>query len=367
MKELHLNKQELFGFLIGIMGTTALYAILDNMTGILKYVILLSSSSCLLFVGRKNKWSLESVVLISLPSFIYVLLGLFSALINASPQVSTIKIVLYWITPLIFSFSLYVCFTKKMNKIVDIQFIGSILAYAFFDAPHLIKVFRWESVYAFTFGIFSIYYSHKKRWIPFIISLAFVIFAEKRIVLAAVAATLFVMMFVWLFKQNKKIAFGIWICVIGMIYVYLYMIYSGFLENFVWAANINTNGRAEIYSRMANEYSFSLGFMGAGIGTVEDLLEKWNMSSFSNLHNDLLKFYIELGFTGLLLFLFSNGITLYFIEKRFGKTQMSYFIGMIIYTVILWATDNVSIYMLYLIPFYSTFFAVLSQKYETEG
>lgn len=352
-------------YLIEIALMTALYAMMDNIVGLKKYIVLLIVCIVFFFLGRKKEWSIEAFAYIALPVAAYVLLGTFSALVSANSQATTIKVILYWIMPLLFSFALFTCYGKDMVQIVDGQFGGSILAYSFFDAPYLMKVFQWESIYAFSFGIFAIYYAYKKRWLPFTIAVLFVFFAEKRIALLAVLAALFIMGIIWLFQQNKKLVLTFWGIVIGAVYMYLFLIYSGIMEAFVWGANINTNGRVEIYSRVANEFEFSVGFLGEGIGVVENLLDCWHVLTYSNLHNDLLKFYIELGFLGLLLFLISYGIMFYLIDKRFGKSQMSFFFGVVIYTVLLFATDNVSIYMIYLIPMYSTFFAALaSDKQE---
>ena len=83
------------------------------------------------------------------------------------------------------------------------------------------------------------------------------------------------------------------------------------------------------------------------------------MERFANLHNDLLKFYIELGFIGFLIYLASFGAAFYFVDKYFSKLQTCFFFAIYVYTMVLFATDNVRIYMIYMIPIYSTLFAVL--------
>ena len=45
-----------------------LYAILDNIGGIKKYVFVLGISFFYLIIGRKKQWSIESVVCIVIPS-----------------------------------------------------------------------------------------------------------------------------------------------------------------------------------------------------------------------------------------------------------------------------------------------------------
>ena len=339
-----------------------LYAMLDNVGGIKKYIIILSVCMFLLVLGRKKRWSADMFLCIALPTILYVLLGCFSALIASNSQTTTIKVIIYVLVPLFFSFSYYVYYGKDMQRIVDMQFIGSFVAYKVFDAPVIFSLTTWESVYAFAFGVFAIYYAHKRRWKMFTLAMIFVYLAEKRIAILAVIASLILLGILWLFRYSKKLLLGFWGIVIGVIYAYIYLIYSGTMEAFCWGANINTNGRVEIYSRMAQEFEFSMGFSGAGLGIVEQLLEYWNVPMYGNLHNDLLKFYIELGFLGLLIYLLSFGMMFYLVEKLYGKSQMGFFFAMSVYSILLFATDNVSIYMIYLIPMYSTFFAMLASE-----
>jgi O-antigen ligase len=132
------------------------------------------------------------------------------------------------------------------------------------------------------------------------------------------------------------------------------------MEAFCWAANINTNGRVEMYSRVAEEFSVKI--FGHGIGIMEQMLEYWNVSVYSNLHNDLLKIFIELGAIGFIVFLISFAVMFFYAEKLVKKSGLCYLLGIVVYTMLLFATDNVSIYLIYLIPLYSTIFAVLSSE-----
>lgn len=337
-----------------------LYAILDNLGGLKKYVIVLAFCMVFFFLGRKTKWSAELVLCVAIPAFTYVMLGSLSTLLSFNVQSTAFKVILYWLVPLLFAFSLYVFYGDKTKHIVDMQFLGSILAYALFDAPYLMKIFRWESVFAFVFGIFAIYFAYYKRWKLFVAAMLFLVFAEKRIAILAVAGALLVMVIVWLFRHNQKLVLGFWGTIIAVIFSYLYLIYSGIMEAFCWGANINTNGRVEIYARVAEEFPPEIA--GNGLGIVEKMLEYWNVAVYSNLHNDLLKTFIELGIFGFFVFLASYGVMFYLVGKKFEKSKLCFLLGIVVYTMLLFATDNVSIYMVYLVPFYSTIFAVLSTE-----
>ena len=357
-----LKKNAAIRFLLELLFMTMIYAMLDNIGGIKKYALILFFCAVFMLIGFRKKWSADVLFCVSLPVFTYVMLGCFSALISTSTQITTVKVILYVLVPLIFAFAMYVFYGEQMSHIADVNFFASVLAYAIFDAPYFAKIFQWESIYAFVFGIFVIYYAYQKRWILCGIAACFVYFAEKRIAILAVAVTLVLMGILWFFEKNKKLAGVLWGTVIFAIYTYIYLIHSGIMEAVCWGANINTNGRVEMYGKMASEAEFSLGYLGRGIGIVEQLLEYYNVSTYVNLHNDLLKFYIELGFMGMFFYLLSYGVMFFLINNRFGKSQMSYFFAISAYTVMLFATDNTSIYMIYLIPMYVTMFTVLASE-----
>ena len=345
--------------LLELVSMLVLYVLFDA-GGAKKYAAALVFCVIFLFLGRKKQWSADALLCVAFPSVVYVLMGALSTLLAASAQMMTIKILMYTLVPLVLVFSMYTFYGENMEQIIDMQFLGCLLAYALFDAPTFIKIFRWESVFAFSFGIFALYYAYKKKWKVFVIAILFMLFAEKRIAIVAMAAALLIMGIMWIFRQSKKLALIIWGMVSVVSYGYIYLIYSGILDAFCWGANINTNGRVEMFGRMANE--FSTGVFGSGLGVVENLLSCWDITVFANLHNDLLKFYIELGVLGLAFYLMSYLVMFFFVGKNYGNSKMSFILSISIYTLLLFATDNVSIYVMYLFPMYSVFFSVLSQQ-----
>jgi O-antigen ligase len=152
----------------------------------------------------------------------------------------------------------------------------------------------------------------------------------------------------------------IWGAIAAAVNFYVFFSYYGTLEYFCKGIGINTNGRLRMYSRVAEWFDNELLVFGQGLGVVEKLLENWNIPAFLNLHNDLLKFYVELGAVGLLVYLFSYGVVIWLTGKRIGKPQMSFLVAMFAYSMALFATDNVSIYIMYTMPFYTMCFAGLS-------
>ena len=329
-----------------------------EIAGIKKYAAAILLCLFFSFLARKKEWSAD-ILCVAIPAVVYIVLGSISGMFHGSYQFDSVKIILYTVLSFMLAFSVYIYYGKDMSRIVDIQFFSSCAVYLSLTIVYMVTRFaRVESTFAFVFGIFAIYYAYQKRWKMYVLSALFMYLADKRIVLLAVLVCLFVMGLLWLFRHDKRLVFISWGGVTGCIFLYLYLIASGTLEAFCWGANINTNGRVEMFGRMANEFSGS--FLGNGLGVVENLLGCWDIDVFANLHNDLLKLYIELGSIGLLAYLMSYFLMFHLVGKKFGNSKMCFLLGISIYTMLLYATDNVSIYVMYLLPMYSVIFAVLS-------
>lgn len=333
-----------------------------NTAGINKYIVVVLISILLLFVSRRKTWSGDALACVSLPVVVYLLAGGISTFLSFNAQTTAIKIMLFWLVPLLVAFALYVYFGENMLQIVDMQFVASCLIYLI---PHIrfgIENGFAESTFAFVFGAYLIYYAYKKQWIYLIGAMILMYCSGKRIAILAAAVALAVLFLLWIFRNHKKLAFTIWGMVVGAVNFYIYLICSGTLGYFCQGIGINTNGRTKVYATMVEWLDSSVLLWGKGLGIVEKLLGYWKFYEFNNLHNDLLKFYIEIGIIGVVLYLISYGVTFWLIEKKFGKAEMSLVLSMTIYSIVLFATDNVSIYIIYLIPIYSIYFAVLAAK-----
>lgn len=331
-----------------------------EIAGIKKYAVAIVFCLALLFIARKKQWSMN-VLSIGIPAVVYIAIGCLSGCFHGTYQFDTVKIILYTILSFAMALAVYIYYDKDLSCIIDIQFWGCCIVYLSLTIVYMVtRLARVESTFAFVFGIFTIYFAYQKRWGMLTISSMFMYLADKRIVLLAVAASLFVLGILWLFRYNKKLVYVIWSGAAVCVFMYLYLIVSGTLETFCWGANINTNGRVEMFGRMANE--FATGVFGSGLGVVENLLSCWDITVFANLHNDLLKFYIELGMFGLVLYLISYIVMFHFVGKHYGKSKMGLVLAISIYTLLLFATDNVSIYVMYLFPMYSVVFAAFSEQ-----
>lgn len=352
-------------YVIDILMMYLVFTVCD-MPGMKKYVVITFLMCVFLLLGRKKRWSADALLTISLPVVTYLCIGMITTFFNASEYITTIKIIAFWLVPLLFALSLYVFYEKQMPRIIDIQFISSCLVYLITKGRFILETITVESMFAYVYGAFFIYYAHKKRWCFCAIAGLLMMLTDKRIVILAVLIAVFVQVILWIFRNDKRVAYSIWAMTGVFTSVYIWLIYSGVLEALCKGFGINTNGRVKMYGNVAEWFACPFAVSGNGLGIVEMLLTSWNVEKFSNLHNDLLKFYIELGFLGFILLLISYGVMFYRVEKTYGMSQMKLFLSMSVYTMILFATDNVSIYIIYLIPIYSIYFAILSEKSEKE-
>lgn len=363
MKELRekCSVLKLLRWLLELLAMTALYFILHT-GGIKKYVILLGAGLVLGFLGRKKLRSLEAILCVTLPVITYVLVGGLSTLWNANPQMTSVRDLIFWIVPAVFCSSLYIFWGNDMARLVDFQFIGSCIAYVYHYRYWLLWYGTAEDTFAFVFGAFAVYYIYKKRWIFVPVAVTLMYFADKKIAFLATAAAAAVLFLLWIFKKSKHLAMTLWSLGITGIFYYVYLIRSGVLKHLCYSMGIIGNGRMTMYDRFRELYDFSPFFFGKGLGNISNILNCWSINTYDHLHNDLLKFYIELGFLGLLVFLASYGVSFYLAEKKFGKDGMCGLLAMAVYSMILFMTDNVSVYILYLVPLYSISFAMILPK-----
>ena len=353
-----LTPGNIFRWILELSAMTGLYFLLHT-GGIKKYILLLVISVALMFFGRKKPRTAEAVICVALPAVVYLLSGTLSTLLNANPQMTSVKDALFWMVPVIFSVALYVFWGTDMTRIVDFQFIGSCIAYLYSYRHWLLWYGKAEDAFAFVFGAFAIYYVYKKRWIFLPIAVVLMYFADKKIAFLAMSVCIVLLGILWIGKKSMTLALTIWNLGIVGIFYYVYAIQSGILKHICYSMGIIGNGRMTMYDRFQDLYSVSPFFWGKGLGNIANILDCWAIPTYDHLHNDLLKFYMELGFWGFLFFLLSFGITFYLAGRRFGKNSMCGLLAMVVHSMILFMTDNVSIYVIYMVPFYTICFAML--------
>ena len=172
----------------------------------------------------------------------------------------------------------------------------------------------------------------------------------KRIGVAAVAGAVILTVLCGVFSENvgKKmmriIAFAMIVFGIG----YIAFITFGFYNEIAEILQIDTKGRNEINDFIDGYYLFSPLFLGYGLGYVSRLLGSGaaeRYGAFLALHNDYLRMYVEVGFWGYLVWLWTSWGTRisWFCRKReFGTAIIAF--AVTAYCFITYLTDNTCYY-----------------------
>jgi len=332
--------------------TLLLVGILDT-AGVYKYIFF--CFYIFVFWAANNDFKLNGTeVKIIVPSIIYVIIGLFWYSTNGFSGVYAVKDTCFFMIPPIGAFILFKSFTHEdVEDIIFCFFISSLIL-------QIINIIRYHNIIceeerAFTFGIFSLYYLHKRKSLLVLLSILGLISANKRIALFAVivASTLIIITSIKnkneLLEESKAkcIIYSTSIIALILSLIWIYFCKSGLLQSYFQIKRINSQGRIDMWPMFYNYFSFSLFDKGYGIGFIEYTMSNHNFKAFGNLHNDFLRSYIELGFIGYCIFILSYFIFPLVCIKTEGLKfrNLVSIISIIIYSFIIFLTDNAIIYI----------------------
>lgn len=363
------NIRKVVLFLLEIAAMILLYTTL-NSVGIYKYIVLCCISIFLLVINHQKLGNVLPDCYLVIPILLYCGMGIVLSIFGGTMTEWTIKTLGFWTLPPVFSALLCITYDQKRGHMIDMQFYGCILAY-------LLPILEWflfgggvgESIFAFSLGLFAVYYIWKHKWLHAVIAAFFMYYADKRIVTLAVILCICLILFMKLVKYSKKLVKVLWSLLIAASCFYVYSIYSGLFERFCGWVGINTTYRLNVYSQLAAHIPENY-YVGKGIGTANEMIvefvDPWLIWAFENPHNDLLKIFIELGAIGLVLFLTSYLVVFKIAEKKLTQRALSQLFVIFVYFVLLMTTDNVSIYILFLVPMHSICFALAGEKKESQ-
>ncbi len=234
----------------------------------------------------------------------------------------------------------------------------------------------------FAFGLYIIYYllvdENKKRWLYLAVTVVFFLLGFKRIAVLGMGGSLMIHLALSRFSDKARVLFIRWLTLAGIAVClfYVYFIHSPLFNAFVDYYGIDTMGRKSIYDFFKPYYEITPMFRGYGIGFVSrtcnlmsaDRIGIFRLFQYGGMHNDIVTFYIELGFTGFLLWVWYE---LYFrimwITKKYGVKIAKILVYGTIYTFVTYATDNTIFYC-----YINTIFMLLPMAYavkqqEAEG
>lgn len=272
----------------------------------------------------------------------------------------------------------YVLFYIYREKLIDFIYIACVINYTFYiilfgikygpggylrifqimemEEKMMSKTLEVHEV-TFMFGLLLIYYlinykTTEKRKI--IITLLYFIIGNKRILFASVALAL--VGYIYFKKQARKVwiwSFGLLVIVFG----WLFFVNSPFYELSAMALGIELNSRTfsngGLYGQLAGYYTMSPFYIGHGVGFVHSVMISQLISGAigtSGFHNDILKYYIDLGFIPFTIFIVSLVCIIPSRLKRdYSAERAVRYLAFLTLTLICWTTDNLATYPNYLL------------------
>ena len=347
----------------------ALYDIMKD-AGMLKYMVLIGAAGVLFLYGY-SEFEKEYLVF-AVPSAVYIGAGLLISGFTGHLTYQSFKETAFALIPLFAAIGFFSASKKMKIGIMKWQYWSMILL-----TLSLMKYFCIEDLlenqYAFVFGIFLLYYCLMEHDLKYIIITAVMMYLmNKRI---AIVAVVFVLLIYELFmkavrkkpewekRTTRFLSIGAIIVLAGYVILLCTIDLKGqFIQDL-------TSGRSSAWAAVKEQYQLSLIWPGRGLGDVINLLEKLQFPSFTtNLHNDLLKVFIEIGTLGYLLWIGSHFFVCHWISKKknlsYKKTLFLYLI--MLYTLLNYTTDNIMVYVNYWFPAYFILFTVLSSKEKSD-
>lgn len=232
--------------------------------------------------------------------------------------------------------SMYVIRAIVENGIVEFlsQYVAVILS---FTANTGMVMKNFEGLgYSFAYGFFLVYFlldaeNRKKKKIWGIVCGAMFFLGLKRTVLLAVAAAVLLGLFVQRFclKGAKRLILVMsFVGILGSL-GFVIAVSMG-LFDWVETLGIDTMGRDWVYQAVRDLYEIGVGYWGKGAGFISgslatgELVLNMDGYQFGEIHSDLLRQYIELGFVGFIIwvYLFLNVRVKYFFHREEGKTDL---------------------------------------------
>ncbi len=195
--------------------------------------------------------------------------------------------------------------------------------------------------------------------------LAFIAYAcYKRIELFGVCVTILVGLMI-LKKKNKSneyIINTIFLLAMVFCWIYIYLVGSKKIYILASALGISMRERKNLFNSVSGFYKLSLTYFGRGFGFTEKYLGSIAGSKtayklgnlwMGQMHNDIMRLYIELGMWGSFLwFLYFLRVVPEKLNKRFGGgAKLCYFL-MMVYSYISYTMDNTLDYTIFQLSLY---------------
>ena len=210
----------------------------------------------------------------------------------------------------------------------------------------------------FAFGPFLLYLllhwktsPHPALWLALIAFFSLV--GLKRIAFPALALGLLAALLVRRLpdKAARQTALCAAVAMMAVSFLYITGIRYGLFDYLETRFGLDTKGRAELFANVAPYYDISFPYLGRGTG-FERTVEWFSgveygvpLRTQTQIHNDFLRMYLNIGFVGYWVWLWSwLPARLSYWFRRAGKDVGCLFLGICVYCFVLYATDNTIYY-----------------------
>ncbi len=330
-----------------------------NLTGPVKYLVPLVLSLIFLLFGKERIRLSNAGILV--PGAVYIVLGLVSCAASEYWGHFTVKTAGLIFIP---SFCALILYERVFDRDIDIcktLFLAFALYNSAFFSLYPFSVII-EANRALPYGLFIIYFLINEDWDYCALAFFFCFISHKRITLLGVGGVLFFILAVTLLNKfcrtDKKKIYTVTAAVsVAAAYLIAYLIHSGKLIELLDSVNVYAMGRAVIWKVFRDFADFNIGFTGRGLGYVMSRLDELRVfmregAWFGNLHSDFYVGYIELGFIGFGVWIASYFPSYYSLTQNPDRDSRAeiFTLAAIIYTFILFLTDNPLIYIEYWFP-----------------
>lgn len=338
-----------------------LYYLMLSTPGVWKYAGVLAISAVLILAGKPVIQ--KRGLLIALPVCFYIFLGCLLFCSSDMFLLYLIKQFVFFLTPLAGALVLYAYAEGRqiygMEDFMDIQLFAIIVTFVLRQMPDFTPGNLLESHYAFILGAYVIYYLYIKKYPYFFVSLFFMFLGNKRIAVFSMIFSSSLLCIRYFSPKCRNILLKLLtLGEIAVLYCYLFFCSSPAFSNLRIRLDHMFSGRMKAWEQVRDVYSFQPFYIGKGTGWVLGLLNELKIPRFENLHNDVLSIYIELGFVGFGLWACLTFLIVFYAR---GKHKICIF-ALLTYTMINLCTDNISIYIGYLMPYYMMILSVLNDK-----
>ena len=213
-----------------------------------------------------------------------------------------------------------------------------------------LEVHRLTYVFGFiAFYFFYQKFAYKQKVMPeFIVSFILMLIGMKRIALFA-SVIVIIAFFVLKFFKQKNISKILSVASVFIIFValgYIYLIKSGLLQQMFNKYAIGDSFRFNFWNYISKKYEFSPTFLGYGISYSRRMMwHEWSniegLGEITNIHNDVLGYYVGLGFIGFILFWIMYFLIQFrLIKKSFSLRAATFCFLLSFYYFIIMATSN---------------------------